>query len=69
MVNEDTVNRGVRKFLKQVGVTSQQEIERAVRRAAEAGLLTCSEKLKATARVQIDDLGLDHRIEGDSALS
>ncbi len=59
-MNEDTFNREVRKFLKQVGVTSQREIERAVRRAAEAGQLTGNEKLKATARVQIEGIGLDH---------
>ena len=69
MVNEDTVNRGVRKFLKQVGVTSQQEIERAVRKAAEAGQLTGSEKLKAVARIQIEGIGLDHCVECDIALS
>ena len=31
MMNEDVFNREVRKFLRQVGVTSQREIERAVR--------------------------------------
>ncbi len=36
-MNEDTFNIEVRKFLKQVGVTSQREIESAVRRAVEAG--------------------------------
>ncbi len=69
MMNEDTFNREVRRFLKQVGVTSQREIERAGRRAAEAGQLTGNEKLKATARVQIEGIGLDHRVEGDIALS
>ncbi len=69
MMNEDTFNREVRKFLKQVGVTSQREIERAVRRAAEAGRLTGDEKLKARARVQIEAIGLDHRVDGDIALS
>ncbi len=69
MMNEDTFNREVRKFLKQVGVTSQREIERAVRRSAEAGQLTGNEKLKATARVQIEGIGLDHLVEVDIALS
>ena len=69
MMNEDVFNREVRKFLRQVGVTSQREIERAVRRASEAGQLTGNEKLKVTARVQIEGVGLDHRVEGDIALS
>ena len=69
VMNEDTFNIEVRKFLKQVGVTSQREIESAVRRAVEAGRLKGGEKLKATARVQIESIGLDHRVEGDIALS
>ncbi len=68
-MNEDRFNIAVRKFLKRVGVTSQREIESAVRRAVEAGRLKGGEKLKATARVQIEAIGLDHRVEGEIALS
>ena len=38
-MNEDTFNMSVRKFLKQVGVTAQREIEQAVRQAAASGQL------------------------------
>jgi hypothetical protein len=38
-MNEDAFNMSVRKFLKKVGVTSQREIEQAVRDAAAAGKL------------------------------
>ncbi len=69
MMNEDTFNIEVRKFLKQVGVTSQREIESAVRRAAEAGRLKGAERLNGSARVQIEGIGLDHRVEGEIALS
>ncbi len=68
-MKEDTFNIEVRKFLKQVGVTSQREIERAVRRALEAGQLEGDEKLKVSARIQIEGIGLDHRVEGEIALS
>ncbi len=68
-MNEDAFNIEVRKFLKQVGVTSQREIESAVRSAVESGRLKGGEKLKATARVQIESIGLDHRVEGEIALS
>ncbi len=68
-MNEDAFNIEVRKFLKQVGVTSQQEIERGVRKAAEAGRLKGDEKLKARVRIQIEAIGLDHRVEGDIELS
>jgi len=38
-MNEDALNTSVRKFLKTVGVTSQREIEKAVRDAASSGRL------------------------------
>jgi hypothetical protein len=69
IMNEDAFNIEVRKFLKQVGVSSQREIESAVRRAVESGRLKGGEKLKATARVQIEGIGLDHLVEGEIALS
>ncbi len=68
-MNEDRFNIAVRKFLKQVGVTSQREIESAVRRALEAGRLEGDEELKVSARIQIERIGLDHRVEGEIALS
>ena len=68
-MNEDTFNMEVRKLLKQLGITAQREIESAVHRAIEAGRLKGGEKLKATARVQIESIGLDHRVEGEIALS
>jgi len=36
-MNEDVLNVSVRKFLKKVGITSQREIEQAVRQAVSAG--------------------------------
>ena len=68
-MNEDRFNIEVRRFLKQVGVSSQREIENAVRRAIDSGRLKGGEKLKATARVQIEGIGLDHRVEGEITLS
>jgi len=68
-MKEDVFNIEVRKFLKEVGVTSQREIESAVRRALEAGRIEGDEKLKVVARIQIESVGLDHRVEGRIALS
>ena len=36
-MNEDVFNASLRKFLKKVGITSQREIEKAVRDAVDAG--------------------------------
>jgi Family of unknown function (DUF6494) len=67
-VNEDVFNMEVRKFLKLVGVTSQREIENAVRAAVKSGKLKGNEKLKARVVLSIDAIGLKHAIDGEIAL-
>ena len=68
-MDEDRLNMEVRKFLKKVGITSQREIEKAVRAALDQGKLTGSETLNAAMRLEIGDVNLDLLIEGDIALS
>ena len=63
-MDEDRFNMEVRKFLKVVGVTSQREIENAVRAAIRAGALKSSGKLATTMTLRIPDIGLDHVIDG-----
>lgn len=63
-MDEDVLNMSVRKFLKNVGVTSQREIEQAIRQAIADGRLEGHESLAATIDLKIDGVGLDHRIEG-----
>ena len=46
-MNEDTFNTSLRGFLKKVGITSQREIEKAVRDAFASGRLKGHEKLPA----------------------
>ena len=46
-MNEDVLNTSVRRFLKTVGVTSQREIEKAVRAAVASGKLKGNEALPA----------------------
>lgn len=67
-MNEDVLNTSVRKFLKQVGVTSQREIERAVRDAIKSGKLKGNEKLSAKMVLTIDKLGLRHEVSEDIEL-
>lgn len=59
----------VRKFLKKVGVTSQREIEKAVREAIQSGKLIGNEKLKARMKLQVEGINLELVIEDDIALS
>ncbi len=67
-MNDDTFNMSIRKFLKQVGVTSQREIEQAVRAAVDSGKLGGSETLKVKVTLTVEALGLSHDIDGDIAL-
>ncbi len=67
-MNEDTLNMEVRKFLKQVGVTSQREIEHAISKAVESGKLQGSESLNIKMTLDLPDVGLKHSIEGKIAL-
>jgi len=59
-MDDDRFNMSMRKFLKQVGVTSQQKIEDAVRASGKT-----SGKVKITATVTAAGLGLDHTVEGE----
>lgn len=59
----DDFNMSMRKFLKQVGVTSQQQIEKAVREARDAGRL--GDTLRVRAVVTIDGLDMRHEVTGD----
>jgi len=63
-VDEDRFNISVRKFLKEVGVTSQREIEKAVRDALAAGSLRPGERLDATMTLEIGAIGLQHVVTG-----
>jgi hypothetical protein len=63
-MNEDVFNMSVRKFLKKVGVTSQREIELAVRAAVDAGKLSGNEKLNAVVTLKIEGIDLAETIDG-----
>jgi hypothetical protein len=67
-MNEETLNATVRKFLKKVGVTSQREIEMAVRDAVADGRLKGNESLLAKATIRVEGLNLAFDIEGDVEL-
>jgi hypothetical protein len=63
-MNEDTFNMSVRKFLKKVGVTSQREIEQAVRDAEANGKLQGG-ALAAKATFTIDGINLTFDVTGE----
>ena len=63
-MNEDVFNMSVRKFLKKVGVTSQREIEDAVRSAVGDGRLKGNEALPAKVTLTVGGIDLNVEIEG-----
>lgn len=67
-MNEDKFNTSLRKFLKQVGVTSQREIEKAVRDALAAGRIKGNEKLQAKMVLTIGAVGLTHEVNDEIEL-
>jgi hypothetical protein len=63
-MNEDVLNTSVRRFLKTVGVTSQREIEKAVREAIANGKLKGNEALPAKMTLTIGGINLIFAIDG-----
>jgi len=63
-MNEEAFNVSIRKFLKKVGITSQREIEKAVRAALANGKLKGHEALPAKVTLAIEAVGLAVEIDG-----
>lgn len=58
-MNDEAFNMSMRKFLKQVGVTSQQKIEEAVRAANPSG------PIRAKVVLTLDGIDMEHVVEGE----
>jgi hypothetical protein len=63
-MDEEKFNSTVRKFLKEVGVTSQREIEKAVRGALSTGSLRDGATIDAKMTLTVDAIGVSHQIVG-----
>ncbi len=67
-MDEDTFNKTLRSFLKRVGVTSQREIEKAVRDRVEDGRLQGNESIPASVVLRMPEVDLEITIEDDIKL-
>lgn len=67
-MNEETLNTQIRRFLKKVGIQSQQAMEKAIRDAVDNGKLQGDETLEALVQLDIAELDLTLQIQGDIAL-
>lgn len=63
-MNEEALNKSIRKFLKEVGVSSQREIEKSVREALAGGDLEDATTLEVRMNLTIDSVGLSHQVNG-----
>ena len=68
-MNEDVLNGSIRKFLKTVGVTSQREIEKAVRAAVSSGKIKGNETLPAKVVLTVGGVALSWTVASTSAPS
>ena len=64
-MDEDNLNIEIRKFLKQVGISSQREIENYVRRKFTDGSIKIGESIKVSMNLTSEDGELSHVIKED----
>ena len=62
-MDEDNLNIEIRKFLKQVGITSQREIENYVRKKFSEGNLKKGQSLEIKMELSSNDGDLSHIIK------
>ena len=62
-MDEDNLNIEIRKFLKQVGISSQREIENYVRKKFTEGNIKIGESIKVTMNLSSEDGELNHSIK------
>lgn len=67
-MDEDRFNTELRKFLKKIGITSQREIEKAVRSRVDSGTLASDGKLSASVVLRVPEIDLELTISDDIRL-
>jgi hypothetical protein len=66
-MSDETFNMSLRKFLKRVGVTSQQHIETAVREAKASGAIS-GDAVKARMVLTLEGVDGEHVVTGEIEL-
>ena len=64
-MDEDNLNLEIRKFLKQVGISSQREIENYIRKKFSEGKIKIGESIKVSMNLTSEDRELNHSIRED----
>ena len=61
-MDEDNLNIEIRKFLKQVGISSQREIENYIRKKFADGKIKLDQSIKVSMNLSSEDGELSHSI-------
>jgi len=61
-MDEDNLNIEIRKFLKQVGISSQREIENYIRKQFSDGIIKVGDSIKVSMNLSSEDGELSHSI-------
>ena len=64
-MDEDNLNIEIRKFLKQVGISSRREIENYIRKKFSEGSIKIGESIKVSMNLSSEDGELNHSIKED----
>ena len=64
-MDEEKLNISVRKFLKNVGIKSQRNIEEKIRDKFNSNDETNQKKIKVKAKIFSEEIDLDETIEGE----
>jgi ribosomal protein L1 len=67
-MDQETFNLSIRKFLKNVGVSSQREIEQAVQKSLQSGKLKGDETFPVQVTLEIPRLGVKVPFDGEIRL-
>jgi hypothetical protein len=67
-MDDAALNLSIRTFLKQFGVSAQREMEHAVARGLETGVLRGHERVPVRATLTVDGLVVDFHVDGELTL-
>ena len=62
-MDEDNLNIEIRKFLKKVGITSQREIEKFIRKSVDNGTLKKGQSIEISMNLSSENNELSHLIK------
>ena len=64
-MNEDNLNMEIRKFLKNVGISSQRIIENIIYESEKKGLIKSGDVVKIEMKLSINSLNTENIIKGE----